>query len=44
MSVHIGCLSNKGVFKRCRSDLVSRAQYTLATLNTFGQLSGSEAV
>lgn len=43
MSVHIGCLSNKGVFKRCRSDLVSRAQYTLATLNTFGQLSGSEA-
>ena len=36
-------LENKGVVKRCRRDLVSRAQYTLATLNTTVQVSASEA-
>ena len=35
--------SNKGVVKRCRRHLVSRTQYTLATLNTTVQLSASEA-
>ena len=32
-----------GVVKRCRHDLVSRTQYTLAILNTTVQLSASEA-
>ena len=35
--------ANQGVVKRCRRDLVSRTQYTLATLNTPVQLSASEA-
>ena len=35
--------SNKGAVKRCRRNLVSRTQYTLATLSATVQLSASEA-